>query len=226
MLTTVFFDAAGTLIHLPRPVGEHYAEVARRCGGWDASAEAMNGAFRRAWKAMPARLPTPDAGPRPGDDRPWWRELVGRVLAEVPPPRGFDAEAYFAAVYARFAEPGVWALFPDVVETLGFLRDRGLRLAVVSNFDRRLRVVLGHLGLTGHFERVILSSEEGADKPDPRIFQRALGQMGARAAETLHVGDEPAKDGGAEAAGVRVFHLDRPARGLAALREAMCRDDY
>ena len=226
MLTTVFFDAAGTLIYLPRPVGEHYAEVAQRCGGWDAPAGAMNGAFRRAWKAMPARPPTPEGGPRPGDDRPWWRELVGRVLKEVPPPRGFDAEAYFTAVYARFAEPGVWATFPDVAQTLGFLRNRGLRLAVVSNFDRRLRTVLEHLGLTEHFERVILSSEEGSDKPDPRIFQRALEQMNSHPAETLHVGDEPAKDGGAEATGMRVFHLERPGRGLDVLREAITRGEY
>ncbi len=218
MLTTVLFDAAGTLIYLPRPVGEHYAEVARGCGGWDASAEAMNGAFRRAWKAMPARLPTPDGGPRPGDDRPWWRELVG--------PHGFDVEAYFAAVYAHFAEPGVWATFPDVAETLEFLRGHGLRLAVVSNFDRRLRTVLGHLRLAERFERVVLSSEEGADKPDARIFHRALGQMDARPAETLHVGDEPAKDGGAEAAGLRVFHLERPGRGLGALKAAIARGEY
>ena len=86
--------------------------------------------------------------------------------------------------------------------------------------------MLGHLGLAAHFERVVLSSEEGADKPDPRIFRRALGQMDARPAETLHVGDEPAKDGGAEAVGMRVFHLDRPGRGLDVLRAAIARGEY
>ena len=225
MLTTVFFDAAGTLIHLPRPVGEHYAEVARSFGGeW--SADELEQAFRQAWKAMPARPPTPDGGPRPDDDRPWWRALVGRVLERVPPPAGFDVEAYFDAVYARFAEPGVWAAFPDVAKTLTLLRERGLRLAVVSNFDRRLRAVLTHLGLAECFEHVVLSSEEGSDKPDARIFQRALARLGVPAGETLHVGDEPGKDGGAEAVGVRVFHLERPARGLEALRDAVARGKF
>lgn len=225
MLTTVLFDAAGTLIHLPRPVGEHYAEVARRFGGeW--SAPALERAFRQAWRSMPPRPPTADGGPRPDDDRPWWRTLVGGVFERVPPPAGFDAEAFFEAVYARFAEPGVWAAFPDVAETLSFLRERGLRLAVVSNFDRRLRAVLTHLGLTDHFEHVVLSSEEGSDKPDARIFQRALARLGVPAAETLHVGDEPAKDGGAEAVGVRVFHLERPDRGLRTLREAVARGEF
>ena len=225
MLKAVFFDAAGTLIHLPRPVGEHYAEVARRFGGeW--SPEALNRAFRQAWKSMPARPPTPDGGPRPGDDRPWWRELVGRVLAQVPTPRGFATEEYFAAVYAHFAEPGVWEAFGDAPEILASLRERGFRLAVVSNFDQRLHAVLGHLGLREHFEHVILSSETGSDKPDPRIFRRALELMDVAAAEALHVGDEPAKDGGAEAIGLRVFHLERPARGLLALREALLRDEF
>ena len=233
MLKVVLFDAAGTLIYLPRPVGEHYAAVARRGsgGGDEWSAEALDHAFRRAWKAMPPRPPTPDGGPRPDDDRSWWRELVERVLAEAPPPSstvaaGFDAAAFFEAAYTHFAEPGVWAAFPDVAETLAFLRGRGLRLAVVSNFDRRLRAVLGHLGLAGAFEQVVLSSEEGSDKPDPRIFHRALERMQTTAADTLHVGDEPATDGGAEAVGVRVFHLKRPDRGLAALREAVGRGEF
>ena len=231
MLKAVFFDAAGTLIYLPHSVGEHYAAVAHRVSGGDGwSAEALDRAFRQAWKTMPPRAPTPDGGPRPDDDRPWWRELVGRVLAEVPPPpsviAGFDAAAYFAAVYAHFAGPGVWAAFPDVAETVTFLRGRGLRLAVVSNFDQRLRAVLGHLGLTPDFEQVVLSREEGSDKPDPRISRRALARMETTAAETLHVGDEPTKDGGAEAVGVRVFHLARPDRGLAALREAVGRGEF
>ncbi len=225
LLRAVLFDAAGTLIHLPRPVGEHYAEVARRFGGeW--SAEALERAFRQAWRAMPPRLPTADGGPRPDDDRPWWRALVGRVFERVPPPDGFDAEAFFTAVYAHFAEPGVWAAFPDAAGTLTFLRARGLRLAVVSNFDQRLRAVLGHVGLAEHFEHVVLSSEEGADKPDARIFQLALAKLGVTAAETLHVGDEPAKDGGAETLGVRVFHLERPGRGLDALRDAVAGGEF
>lgn len=226
MLHAVLFDAAGTLIYLPRSVGEHYAAVARDFGADHLSADALEAAFRRAWWEMPDRAPTPDGGPRPDDDRGWWRELVGRVFALVPPPAGFDAPGYFEAVYAHFAQPGVWAAFPDVPETLAFLRGRGLRLAAVSNFDRRLRAVLGHLGLERFFEHVVLSSEEGADKPDARIFHRALGKLGVDAAAALHVGDDPGKDGGAEAVGVRVFHLERPHRGLTALRAVVANGEF
>ena len=211
----IFFDAAGTLIHLPHSVGEHYREVALPFGVAPESA-ALDRAFREAWKAAPER-PATD-GPRPDDDKGWWRALVERVFATVlsdDERRRFDLPAYFERVYEHFAQPGVWAAFPDVAEGLSQLRADGYRFGVVSNFDRRLRRVLADLGLAGFFEEIVLSSEVGADKPDPRIFRHALGLFGVTAKDALHVGDDPHKDGGAEAVGLSVFRLERPRHTLA-----------
>ena len=116
--------------------------------------------------------------------------------------------------YAHFAEAGVWELYPDVIEVLKALRPR-FNLAVVSNFDGRLRMILEHLGVSRFFSHVFLSSELGADKPDPLIYQRALKLSGITADETLHVGDDPVRDWrGAEAAGLAVFRLERPQNSL------------
>ena len=52
----IFFDAAGTLIRLERPVGWHYAEVARR-HGLNADEERMDSAFREVWGAQPFEGP-------------------------------------------------------------------------------------------------------------------------------------------------------------------------
>jgi putative hydrolase of the HAD superfamily len=41
---------------------------------------------------------------------------------------------------------------------------------------------------------VFLSSEVGAEKPDPRLFSAALERVGRAPAETLHVGDDPVRD--------------------------------
>jgi putative hydrolase of the HAD superfamily len=223
-IKAIFFDAAGTLMFLPRPVGEHYSEVAMRFGA-ELSADALQRAFRRAWSAAPARTASP--GPRPDDDKGWWRGLVGRVLDQTLTPEqqlSFAHAAYFEAVYGHFAEPGVWELFPEVPEVLAGLKERGFRLAVISNFDRRLHPILEALGIRGFFKSVILSSEAGADKPDPQIFRLGLEAMGVAAAEAIHVGDDPERDGGAEAVGIRVFHLDRPGialNGLPAWLERM-----
>ena len=214
----IFFDAAGTLIHLPRTVGEHYREVALPFGVAP-DAAALDRAFRDVWKAAPDR-PATD-GPRPDDDKGWWRNLVGNVfdavLTEEERER-FDLSAYFERVYTHFAEPGVWAVYPDVSGALEALRTEGYRLGVVSNFDRRLHRVLADLGLGEYFEHIVISSEVGADKPDPRIFRHALDLFGVAPEAAVHVGDDPRKDGGAEAAGLRVFHLERPHYTLADVR--------
>jgi putative hydrolase of the HAD superfamily len=224
MVKAIFFDAAGTLIFLPQPVGEHYAGVARRFGA-EVSPEALQRAFRLAWAASPCR--TASSGPRPDDDKGWWRALVGRVLEETltaDQKVSFPESDYFEAVYAHFAAPGVWELFPEVTEILAGLRQRGFRLGVISNFDRRLDAILADLGIRHLFECVILSSQAGADKPDPRIFRCGLEALGIGAQEAIHAGDDRDRDGGAEAVGMRVFHLDRPGttlRGLPAWIDAL-----
>ncbi len=209
---TIFFDAAGTLIHLPKSVGHHYALVGERVG-LPLKAAALDQAFAACWKQMPRR--PANKGPREDDDKGWWRELVDRVIDQVAPATSeLDRDAFFEVAYSHFAEAGVWELYPDVIEVLEALRPR-FNLAVVSNFDGRLRMILEHLAVSQFFPEVFLSSELGADKPDPEIFSRALQLSGARPDETLHVGDDPVRDWeGAKAAGLAVFRLERPRNSL------------
>lgn len=212
MFKTLFFDAAGTLIYLPKSVGHHYALVGERVG-LRLDAAALDQAFAACWKQMPAR-PAID-GPREDDDKGWWRELVNRVFDHVAPGTGeLDRDAFFEVAYSHFAEAGVWDLYPEVADVLAALRSR-FDLAVVSNFDGRLRMILEHLGVSKYFSHVFLSSELGADKPDPEIFRRALRLSDARPDETLHVGDDPVRDWeAARSAGLAVFQLERPENSL------------
>jgi putative hydrolase of the HAD superfamily len=212
MMKAIFFDAAGTLIHLPKSVGHHYALVGKQVG-LALDAAALDEAFTACWKTMPAR-PAID-GPREDDDKGWWLNLVGQVIDRVAPRTGeMDRDTFFEVAYSHFAEAGVWELYPDVIDVLEALRPR-FELAVLSNFDGRLRMILEHLGVSQFFQHVFLSSELGADKPDPVIFQRALKLSGAAPNETLHVGDDPVRDWrGAEAAGLSIFRLERPQNSL------------
>ncbi len=211
-LRVIFFDAAGTLFHLPRGVGYHYALVAGRMG-LPLEAAAVDRAFAFAWREMPARPAI--RVPRPDDDKGWWRELVDRVFDRVAPETAaLDRDAFFEVAYEHFAEAGVWELFPEVYEVLEQLQPR-YELGVISNFDGRLRMVLEHLGVSRFFRDVVISSEVGADKPDPFIFRRALELNGCSPTEALYVGDDPAKDWeGAAAVGMRVLRLQRPENSL------------
>lgn len=212
MTKVIFFDAAGTLFHLPRGVGWHYRDVAER-HGCPLDEQVLLRAFGAVWKTMPARPAERKA--RPDDDRGWWRELVEQVLNRCAvAPGQLDRAAYFDELYAEFTRPGVWALFPEVRETLAGLRSQ-FRLGVISNFDGRLRPILAHLGIADAFEDLVISSEVGADKPDAWIFEHALDRIGVAAGEALHVGDDPVHDWqGAAAAGLQVFRLERPANDL------------
>ncbi len=208
MIKAIFFDAAGTLFELRKSVGFHYALVGERIGT-PMSATALDRAFEVVWKEMPPRAATGE--PREDDDKGWWRELVDRVLDDVlPTMRELDRDNFFEIAYEHFAEAGVWQLYPEVVEILESLHT-GFQLAIVSNFDGRLRMILEHLGISKYFRHVFISSELGADKPDPLIYRRALAVSQLRPEEVLHAGDDPERDWrGATAAGLRVFELKRP----------------
>ncbi|MEP6673138.1 MAG: HAD-IA family hydrolase [Chthoniobacter sp.] len=219
MIKTVFFDAAGTLFHLPRGVGWHYRDVARR---FDCHLEenALSDAFRTVWKQMPTRPGSHQ--PRPDDDKGWWFSLVEQVLDQCRvPAEQLPRLDYFAQLYSEFTRPGIWELFPESLDVLTNLRAH-YRLGVISNFDGRLRPILTNLGIIEFFDPIVISSEAGTDKPDPWIFQRALHLADATAAESLHIGDDPRADWeGAEAAGLHIFRLDRPHQTLRDLEKWM-----
>lgn len=214
MIKAICFDATETLIRLPKGVACHYQLVAKQ-HGFELNETDLAAAFRAAWRAAPARAAIGTA--RPDDDKGWWKCLVSDVLARCGAGVAADRfPALFEELYAHFILPGVWDLHPDVLPMLETLasRDR-YRLAVVSNFDRRLLTILAQLGIRDHFHAIVLSSEAGADKPDPQIFARALSELRVQPHEALHVGDDPVHDWqGAAAAGLHVFPLDRKSNSL------------
>jgi len=212
MLKAIFFDAFGTLFQLTHTVGYHYALAGKELGLTLDPVE-LDNAFSLAWKKMPPR--TAIAGPRENDDKGWWRELVNVVLAQAAPSLNeFDRDNFFEIAYEHFAEPGVWELYPEVSGALEQLKRR-FQLAVVSNFDGRLRFILRHLGISKFFTNIFISSEIGADKPDSEIFRRTLKLTGFKPTEVLHVGDDPERDWeAASAVGISTFQLDRPKNSL------------
>ncbi len=124
-------------------------------------------------------------------------------------------------------------LFHDAIETLEWLRDRGFRLALITNGPAAMqRDKLARFPLEPYFDTVIIEGVFGAGKPDPRVFQHALEVTGAKPHEAWHVGDNLYADiGGAQKAGVhgvwihrdrlelRDDHPTRPDRVIAHLHE-------
>lgn len=209
MVRAVFFDAAGTLFDVVEPVGRIYARLARRFG-MEADDQAVEQGFRKAFLQAPAlafgrRRPAAELRRL---EREWWWRVVAETFAGL---GSFgDFERYFDALFELFGQPANFRLAAEAEPTLRRLKQRGLLLGVISNFDFRLYEIMRGLGIAGYFDSVTISSEAGFAKPAAEIFAVALAKHGLSAAESIHVGDSAVHDaGGAAAAGMRALLVGR-----------------
>lgn len=121
-----------------------------------------------------------------------------------------DAEGMAQGVYHAYRDARSWSAYKDVRPALMALKRAGCQLGVVSNWAPALQDLLRDLQLAPFFDEILGSAEVGYRKPDPQIFQLALERLGARADQTMHVGDLPEADGeGALAAGITPVIIDR-----------------
>jgi putative hydrolase of the HAD superfamily len=100
--------------------------------------------------------------------------------------------------------------YDEVPAVLRELRDRGLTLAICSNWDWDLEPAVAETGLDGWFDTLVSSAWAGARKPHPRIYDYLLDQTGLDPAEILFVGDTWGPDVvGPLAAGMTPAYLER-----------------
>lgn len=212
-IRAVLFDAAGTLIRPREEPGVVYARAASRQGVC-LSPWRLGDAFRRVLASAPP-MAFPDAPPeaRPDLERRWWRARMREVLRAADSARRIpDFDAFFDEVFGFYADPSAWEALPGAREVPEALRERGLRTAVLSNFDHRLRHILEGLRLAPAFDAVVLPAQTGFAKPDPRAFGAAAAALGLPASVCACVGDDPELDlRGARNAGLVPLPLLPPA---------------
>jgi len=210
-IQAIFFDAAGTLMKPNKSVGESYAKFAAQYGV-SVTPSDLSERFRVCFGQAP-RLAFPGASEETvaALERAWWKQLVAQVFEPWRPFEMFDP--FFDELFAYFADPEAWSLYPEVLDTLAALKQRGLHSSVISNFDSRLVPILNGLGIGPFFKQIFVSSRVGYAKPDPQIFHAALTHHGLRPEQSLHVGDSEINDlHGATNAGLRGVLVDRRKR--------------
>ena len=92
----------------------------------------------------------------------------------------------------------------DCFSTLGALREDGIKLGIITNgpVSWQMRKI-EKTGVASFFNAILISDAEGIQKPDPRIFQRAMERCGVASQESMFVGDHPEADiAGARNAGL------------------------
>ena len=162
------------------------------------------------------------------DARALWYEIwaAGKTPEELAKGRDLSMDLHRAAWTSLFERadrvvPGIgpllydrvlsqerWLPYADTEQTLRALRERGVKIGIVSNVPRELATIFAAHRLDGLIDAFTHSYEVGAEKPDPRIFLAACERLGADPDEALMVGDHAVADGGSVAAGLRFHHLD------------------
>ena len=128
-----------------------------------------------------------------------------QVLARMGVAAGYGGGFVDEAFAVFDTERNTVELFPEVRPALESLASRYTLVAVTNGNARLERIGIDHL-----FHAVVSARTAGAAKPARPIFDAAVSAGGARAHETLHVGDHPEFDvHGARAAGLRTAWLNR-----------------
>ena len=108
-------------------------------------------------------------------------------------------------------------MFDDTIPFLRGLRDRGIKIAIVSNCTENTRPLLVKHGVDALADTLVLSCEVGSAKPEAEIFRCALDRLGVAADAAVFVDDQAGYCAGSVAAGIRAVQIVRPAstgRGL------------
>ena len=210
----IAFDAVGTLIFPDPPVAEAYWRIGTRFGsrlGEDEIRRRFRETFRRSERndfgtggveswAQPDRLTTSEAF-----ERERWRQIVAEVIDDLP-----DLGACFDALFQHFGSPAAWILDPEAATVLPKLAQAGYRLAVASNFDRRLEAVIDGKPELRSIELRAVSSVLGYRKPSTLFYRRLVEAAGCRPDEILMVGDDYENDVlAAQRAGLQAIQLVR-----------------
>ncbi len=215
-IKAIFFDAVGTLFDIKGSVGQVYVAYAKKYGIPDTveMVTALNRAFKETMKTMPAPIFSVERPEKLKQcERLWWFDVVHAVFYRVGMFEGFDD--FFDEVFAAFGEATHWELFPETLEVLTQLKERGFELGIISNFDTRFFQVARALKIHQFFDSVTISSLAGAAKPAPKIFTYALEQHMLDSHEVLHVGDHRIEDfEGAQQAGLYTVLIDRSETAL------------
>ncbi|CAI5485249.1 unnamed protein product [Closterium sp. Naga37s-1] len=153
------------------------------CAGVTVSAYEIKKGFRRAFAE-----PWPHGLRYEGDGRPFWRHAVAMAT-------GSDNQDLFEDLYQHYEKASAWRVAEGAVDALLRLKQVNVRLAIVSNFDSRLRPILRDLQVDSLFDAIVVSAEVRYEKPSPEIFAIALEQLGVPSpSRVVHVGDDAVND--------------------------------
>ncbi|EOA27573.1 hypothetical protein CARUB_v10023710mg, partial [Capsella rubella] len=176
-------DAVGTLLVPAQPTAQIYKNIGEKYGVEFSEAEILTRyrrAYQKPWGGSHLRYVN--------DARPFWQYIVTAST-------GCSDSQYFEELYSYFTTEHAWKLCdPDAEKVFKAIKGAGVKVAIVSNFDTRLRPLLRALRCEDWFDAVAVSAEVEAEKPNPTIFLKACELLGVNPEDAVHVGDDRRND--------------------------------
>ncbi|TCD62797.1 hypothetical protein EIP91_006390 [Steccherinum ochraceum] len=183
----VTFDVLHTIVTPRLPIYVQYSLVFEPYLG-SLEPDVIKKSFKIALKQLQAEQPVYKGGANA-----WWADVVRRTALGA----GADCHAVdrhigeiVPRLMKRFSSKKGYKLYDDTLPCLEQLKSLNVRTAVISNTDVRMRSVLEDLEVAPLMHPMLLSEEEGVEKPSREIYRRACDIAGARLEDTVHVGDD------------------------------------
>lgn len=119
-----------------------------------------------------------------------WQTALERVGAGGVPELAQRSADRYNAYRTKY-----FTLFPGAVDLLRALRERGMKLGIVTNgLSETHREKIALLQISEYFDAIFLSDEVGMVKPDPLLFAHACRTLGAAPSQSAMVGDRYDRD--------------------------------
>jgi len=112
-------------------------------------------------------------------------------------------------------------IYPNVKETLEKLKRKNYKLGIVSNAQKVFTIPeLRMFNLEKYFDKIVISSDFGFKKPDPRLFKIALDALKVKASTSVFVGNDAVDVEGAQSVGMKAILL------MSGHGEKECKPDF
>ena len=213
-LRAVFFDFGDTLVSLSPAKEELFVEAARSVG-----LALSLAAVKRAYQIVDFHHKYSSVHLK---DRAGFYRSYNQQLCEA-----MGISSHFnelqPELVAHFRDNKRWQSLEDVPQILSRIQQSGIPLGLIANWNRDLPGLAEQLGVRQFFATIVSSQEAGVEKPDPAIFERALGDLALSVENetVLYVGNEYSADVlGARGAGLTPVLIDR--NGLYPHADCLC----
>lgn len=193
-IEAIFFDHGGTLFDYYPSNSEIWAKIAKRLGTDIAPDDPRirQGMRKQSHEFEKLNKPFSELS----------QDELHTLNCHVLTALGIDGEDTMETIDVEFSarEQGhMFTIYPDVPETLKKIKERQIKIGLISNIGRRLvalrRASLVKSGILHYFDAIILSAEVGVCKPQKEIFDIALREIKIKdPKEAMHVGDSPIED--------------------------------